>query len=379
MLRYVIRRVLYAIPTLFGVLILTWLLFFGTASPEVIARRNLSTRNPSPAQIFQWLGDHGYGEPTEKQMQESAFGRFLLGANIRPKPAPKIAADKEGAETGGAIAEGGADAGKSLAPTLDPDLFQPSAAARLMQLKRNTWDMLFFDFGKSDASGEEIKDRIKSGARPSLYIQAMIFTSALVTSILAAIALAYFRGTYIDVWGTVLCVILMSIVYMVYIIGGQYWLGRQWKWGPVWGFDSDAGLLKFFILPVVVGVIAGLGVEVRLYRTFLLDEINQDYVRTARAKGVDEGRVLLRHVLKNALIPIITSTVAAIPGLILGGILLENFFGIPGLGSYLVDAINAQDFAVVRAMVFLGTLLTIVGLILTDIAYALADPRVRLE
>jgi len=124
---------------------------------------------------------------------------------------------------------------------------------------------------------------------------------------------------------------------------------------------------------------AGVAAEIRLFRTFVLDEIAQDYVRTARAKGVPESSVLLRHVLKNAMVPIVTNTVATIPGLILGGLLLENFFGIPGLGSYLVDAIGANDFAVVRAMVFLGTVLTIVGLIATDIAYALVDPRVRME
>src|SRR5262249_48556879 len=137
--------------------------------------------------------------------------------------------------------------------------------------------------------------------------------------------------------------------------------------------------LKFVILPVIIGVLSSFGGSVRLYRTFLLDEINQDYVRTARAKGVPERLVLLRHVLKNALIPFITSTVAVIPGLIMANLIIENFFGIPGLGSFLVDGINSQDFAVVRAMVFLGTVLYIVGLILTDIAYAVADPRVRLE
>jgi peptide/nickel transport system permease protein len=171
----------------------------------------------------------------------------------------------------------------------------------------------------------------------------------------------------------------MSIAYIVYVNVGQYLLGKVLKWGPLTGFEFGLGGLRFAALPVMIGTIAGFGGGARLYRTFLLDEINQDYVRTARAKGVAERTILLRHVLKNALIPLITSTVAAIPGLILGGVVTENFFNIPGLGSALVDAINSQDFAVVRAMVFLGSLLYILGLILTDIAYALADPRVRLE
>jgi ABC-type dipeptide/oligopeptide/nickel transport systems, permease components len=312
MLRYVIRRILLAIPTLIGVLLLTFFLFFGLKNPEVIARQNLG-KNPTQAQIQQWLADHGYDKP---------------------------------------LAE---------------------------QLKRSTVDMLLFNFGQSDTTGEEIKERIKKGAGPSLTIQAIIFATGLTIAILIAVLVAYFRGTYVDRFGTLLTVVLISIVYVTYIIGLQYYLGKRLQYGPVWGFNREAGLAKFILIPVVIGVVAGIGASIRLYRTFLLDEINQDYVRTARAKGVPEGTVLLRHVLKNAMIPILTTTVATIPTLILGGLLLENFFGIPGLGGYLIDAITNLDFAVVRAMVFLGTLLTLIGYILTDIAYALVDPRVRLE
>jgi peptide/nickel transport system permease protein len=310
---FILRRVLYAIPTLLGVLILTWVLFFGTASPDTIARRNLSAKNPTQQQIDGWLKDHGYDQPP------------------------------------------------------------------LTQLKKSTVDMLLFRFGKSDATKEDIWGRIKRSSGPSAAIAASIFVAELIGAILFAVLAAYFRGTYIDRLTTFVCVVLLSIVYTVYVIGGQYLLGKQLKYGPVWGFDPEAGIFKFIIVPSIVGFVAGIAAEIRLYRTFLLDEIGLDYVRTARAKGVSEQAVLLRHVLKNALIPIITNTVAVIPTLILGSLLIENFFGIPGLGSYLVDSLGANDFAVVRAMVFLGTLLYIVGLILTDIAYALADPRVRLE
>jgi peptide/nickel transport system permease protein len=313
MIRYIIRRILYAIPTLVGVLVLTWFLFFKLVPTEIIARQNLSSRNPTQAQIKQWIDDHGYGKPP------------------------------------------------------------------LEQLRKSTVDMMLFNFGKSDTSGEDIKTRIKLGAGPSLLIGGIIFGTSIFVSLVLAVMLAYFRGTYVDFLGTVVTVFMMSIVYTVYVIGLQYVLGKVLQYGPVWGFDEKGGLLKFLILPVAIGVIAGIATEIRLYRTFLLDEINLDYVRTARAKGVPEQVILMRHVLKNAMIPIITSTVAAIPSLILGNLILENFFGIPGLGGYLVDAINSQDFAVVRAMVFLGTLLYIVGLILTDIMYGLVDPRVRLE
>jgi len=133
------------------------------------------------------------------------------------------------------------------------------------------------------------------------------------------------------------------------------------------------------ILPVIIGVIAGIGTGTRWYRTIFLEEINKDYVRTARAKGLSEIRVLFKHVLKNAMIPILTGVVVVIPLLFLGSLITESFFGIPGLGSYTIDAISSQDFAVVRAMVFIGSVFYIIGLILTDISYTVVDPRVRLE
>ena len=171
----------------------------------------------------------------------------------------------------------------------------------------------------------------------------------------------------------------MSISYLFYIIGGQYLVARVWKLVPISGFHMDAQVWKFILLPVLVGVIAGIGSGARWYRTLFLEEANQDYVRTARAKGASEIRILFRHILPNALIPILTGVVVIIPSLFMGGLLIESFFGIPGLGSYMLDAIQSQDFAIVRSMVFLGSILYIVGLILTDISYTWADPRVRLE
>lgn len=378
MLRYTIRRTLYAIPIILGVLLLTHLLFFGLVPVEVIARQNLGQKNPTPQQIQQWLQDHGYGEPTEAEMKGTAFGRFLLGAGIRP--AAVAAPEEEGAGDGHGGGAPAAAVAEKPAVEEEPEPYEPSAAARILQLKRSTVDMLLFNFGKSDTTGEDIKERIQRGAIPSLIVGGLIFWTALFVTLMFAIVAAYFRGTYVDQFGTFLCVLLMSISAVVYVIGLQFLMGKILKYGPVWGFDLSTGnAAKFLIVPVVVGVIMRLGAETRLFRTFLLDEVNQDYVRTARAKGVAEQAVLLKHVLKNAMIPVITTTVTAIPALILGSLLIENFFGIPGLGGYLVDAINSQDFAVVRAMVFLGTLLYIVGLILTDILYALADPRVRLE
>jgi len=235
-----------------------------------------------------------------------------------------------------------------------------------------------FDFGQSD-SGRDIGYDISQRMWPSLAIALPIFLVGLLINITFAMLLAFFRATYVDIWGVVLCVVLMSISGLFYIIGGQYLLSKLLHLVPVSGFDEGANAVKFLVLPVIIGVIGGVGSGSRLYRILFLEEINKDYVRTARAKGLSELRVLFRHVLKNAMIPILTGVVVVIPLLFIGSLVMESFFGIPGLGSYTIDAINSQDFAIVRAMVFLGSVLYILGLILTDISYTLVDPRVRLH
>ena len=194
-----------------------------------------------------------------------------------------------------------------------------------------------------------------------------------------ALTLAFFRATAFDFWGVVLCVAMMSISGLFYIIGGQYLISKVWRLVPISGFGAGLEAWRFLILPVLIGVISGIGSSTRWYRTIFLEEVSKDYVRTARAKGLPETLVFFRHILRNALIPILTGVVVVIPLLFMGSLLTESFFGIPGLGSYTIDAINAQDFAVVRSMVFIGSVLYIVGLILTDISYTLVDPRIRFE
>jgi peptide/nickel transport system permease protein len=172
---------------------------------------------------------------------------------------------------------------------------------------------------------------------------------------------------------------MMSISSLFYIIGGQYLVSKVWHLVPISGYAGGLDAARFLLLPVLISVVAGIGSSTRWYRTIFLEEIGKDYVRTARAKGLSEAAVLFRHVLRNAMIPILTGVVVVIPLLFMGSLLVESFFGIPGLGSYTIDAINAQDFAVVRAMVFIGSVLYIVGLLLTDLSYTLVDPRVRLQ
>jgi peptide/nickel transport system permease protein len=201
----------------------------------------------------------------------------------------------------------------------------------------------------------------------------------LLVSIAFSLLLVFFRSTRLDFWGVVLCVFMLSISGLFYIIAGQWLFSKILRLVPYSGFAWGWDAIKFLALPILVAIISRLGPEARFYRSLFLEEIGKDYVRTARARGLSERIVLFKHVLRNAMLPILTGTVSALPLLFMGSLIAESFFGIPGLGSYTIDAIGAQDFSVVRAMVFLGASLYIVGLILADISYTLADPRVRFE
>jgi peptide/nickel transport system permease protein len=235
-----------------------------------------------------------------------------------------------------------------------------------------------FQFGRAD-DGRDIGYDIRTRMWPSLAIAVPMFVMGLLVNITFALFIVFFRGTYLDIGGVVLCVILMSISTLFYVITGQYVVGKLMHLVPISGYASGFSAFKFILLPVIIGAVSGIGAGTRWYRTLFLEEIGKDYARTARAKGLSEIKVLFKHILKNALIPILTGAVVILPTLFLGSLILESFFGIPGLGSYTIDAINAQDFAIVRAMVFLGSVLYIVGLVLTDISYTLVDPRVRLN
>jgi peptide/nickel transport system permease protein len=238
--------------------------------------------------------------------------------------------------------------------------------------------MFVFDFGYSD-DGRNITREIQTRMLPSLAIALPTFFIGLLLYVTFALLMTLFRATVLDMAGVALCVVLMSISSLFYIIGGQFMVSKLWHWVPISGYAGGLDSLRFVVLPVLIGVAGGIGASSRWYRTIFLEEIGKDYVRTARAKGLSELRVLFRHVLKNAMIPILTGVVVVIPLLFMGSLLTESFFGIPGLGSYTIDAINAQDFGVVRAMVFLGSVLYIAGLILTDLSYTVVDPRVRLQ
>ncbi|MBN9133132.1 MAG: ABC transporter permease [Nitrosospira multiformis] len=325
MLNYIIRRILYAIPILVGVNLITFTLFFVVNTPDDMARMQLGIKRVTPEAIAKWKQERGYDQPL--MFNNAAEGLEKVTRTI---------------------------------------FFEKSVA------------MFAFRFGRAD-DGRDIAYEIRTRMLPSLAIALPVFVLGLIVYITFALTMVFFRATYVDFWGVVLCVALMSISSLFYIIGGQFLISKLWHLVPISGYGQGLDSAKFLVLPVIIGVISAAGANTRWYRTLFLEEMGKDYVRTARAKGLPESAVLFRHVLQNALIPILTGAVVIIPLLFLGSLIVESFFGIPGLGSYTIDAINSQDFAVVRVMVFLGSLLYIVGLILTDISYTLVDPRIRLE
>ena len=325
MLAYVVRRTLYAIPILIGINVITFALFFLVNTPDDMARMQLGQKRVTPEAIQKWKAERGYDKPLAWNAQ--------------------------------------AEGAKRLTETI---FFEKSVK------------LFAFDFGRAE-DNRDIANEIRTRMWPSLALAIPVFLVGLAVNITFALGMAFFRATVLDLAGVVLCVALMSISTLFYIIGGQYLLSKLWHLVPISGYEGGLDAVKFVILPVIIGVIGGVGAGSRWYRTLFLEEMGRDYVRTARAKGLAESTVLFRHVLKNAMIPILTGVVVVIPLLFMGSLIMESFFGIPGLGSYTIDAIQAQDFAVVRSMVFIGSVLYIVGLLLTDISYTWVDPRVRLN
>jgi peptide/nickel transport system permease protein len=325
MIRYILRRLLYAIPILIGVNLITFFLFFVVNTPDNMARIHLGVKHVTPAAIEQWKTEHGYDKPLFLNREQAGF--------------------------------------KAVTDTLFVD--------RSMKL-------FSLDFGKAD-DGRDIARDIQTRMWPSLAIALPVFVIGLLANITVALLMIFYRGTRLEYAGVAGLIALMSISSLFYIIAGQYFIAKLWQWLPISGYGSGIDSLKFILLPVLVSVAAGLGSGARWYRTIFIEEIGKDYVRTARAKGLSELRVLFRHVLKNGMIPILTGAVVVLPLLFTGSLVTESFFGIPGLGSYTIDAIRAQDFAIVQSMVFLGSALYILGLLLTDLSYTLVDPRVKLS
>lgn len=324
MINYLLRRVVYGILILLGVNLITFVLFFAVNTPDDMARLNLGGRRVTADAIEAWKAARGLDKP--------------LFINTAAEGVQKIT---------------------------DTVFFERSVP------------LLFFDFGRSD-SGRDIGYEISTRMWPSLALAVPTFLLGLIVMVAWSLLVVLFRRTRVEAAAIGLSVFLMSISSLFYIIVGQWLFSKLMRLFPISGWADGWGCTAFLVLPVLIALFSRLGSDTLLYRAMFLEEIGRDYVRTARAKGLSEGAVLRRHVLRNAALPIITSSVAVIPMLFMGSLIMESFFGIPGLGSYTIDALGAQDFSVVRTMVFLGTFAYIIGLIATDIVYAWVDPRIRL-
>ncbi|HOK96110.1 MAG TPA: ABC transporter permease [Anaerohalosphaeraceae bacterium] len=312
MTAYIIRRLLYMIPIVIGVLLLTFVLF------------------------------------------------TLVGGDI----SQQIAGKNADAET---IAEIRHEYG------FDKPLFLSWDSQFLNHFKK----AFTFHFGRA-LDRERISEKILRGVGPSLALTVPMFFGTLVISISFALVVAFLRGTVWDHIIVILCVAGMSLPYLSFIIFGQYFFAYKLDWFPIF-YAPDRPMVSSIVLPVLIGIAAGLGSNLRFYRTIMLDEIRSDYVRTAFAKGLTARRVLFKHVLKNAMIPIVTNVVLSIPYLILGSLLLERFFGIPGLGYLMYEAVSSRDFFVLNAMTFIMALLIAFFTLVADLCYAWVDPRVKFE
>lgn len=237
-----------------------------------------------------------------------------------------------------------------------------------------------FDFGRSWATKQEIIEMIKNGAIPSLTVSFPAFILSFLISVTISLLVSFYRGSMIDKGIVFVCVALMSISSLAYILFGQWFFAFKLGWFEISGYEEGfPDFIPYVLLPIIIWVILSIGPDVRFYRTIMLDEIYQDYVRTARAKGLKETNILFKHVLKNAMVSIITYVIIQIPFLITGSILIESFFSIPGLGGITLKAINTSDFPLLKAMTVLTSVAYILFSVLTDFLYTLVDPRVRLK
>jgi peptide/nickel transport system permease protein len=452
MLKYIIRRILYMIPTVFGVILITFLLFnFAGGDPAVVKLGKNATAESleyydvqrgmdKPAILGMWgttrahydsdfesgpgawktvegvtyerekarvvLPSGGtYPVPLMFPLRAGQSFRWLFRCRWTPDP------DCEAGYARFVVSGEGSDAGSAVSLSLSehtdwqtvqvpftvgeeqPDLthrFEVEggqleiSASRLRRRTEHLFDsqLVFylkqiarFDFGVSLETNQRVSRMILDGVLPSLALTVPMFIVGLALAISLALICAFFRNAFIDRFFVIVSVILMSVNYLVWIILGQYLLGYRLRWFPLWGFES----WRYLLLPMIIGIVSGLGASLRFYRTVMLDEMYRDYVRTAFAKGVGRRGVLFRHVLKNAMIPILTSVILSIPFLFTGSLLLESFFGIPGLGNMAINGINNSDFDVIRALVFVGAMLYVVFNLITDVCYAAVDPRVKLK
>jgi len=305
-------------------MLITFVLFSVVKPPESIAKRAIGEK-ASPEAIEHWLHQRGYDKP--------------LFLNTKP---------------GGKV--------------YDSQFFRQMKALACL------------DFGHSDINGESIIEKFKVGAIPSLCITLPAFLVGVWTAVCAALFLVLVRESVLDKLGTVLCVGFMSIPAMAYVIFGHWFGAVVLKYFPAYGFSREGfDMARFLVLPVIVMALSGIGADIRVYRSIFIEIAGQDYIRTARAKGLPSSRILLKHILRNGAIALVSLVVSGLPFLMMGSLLVEDFFGIPGLGGLSIDSIRTADFSELRAVVFLGSCLYLLGITIADLCYGLVDPRIRLK
>ncbi|MGE3260179.1 MAG: ABC transporter permease [Bacteriovoracia bacterium] len=310
MLSYIVRRVIYMIPILFGITLVTFLLFNVAGGDPVLL---MVGKHATPESIASLRHELGLDQPLWRQ--------YLEFVN----------------------------------------------------------QIIHFDFGRSYSSKREVFQMIREAAPVSFVVAMPAFVISICLAISMSLFVAFWRGTWVDRGLVVASVLLISVPSLAYVLFGQYYLAYKWELFPISGFSFGfPEVVTYIALPVIILLFLTIGNELRFYRTVMLDEISQDYIRTARAKGLSERVVMFKHVLKNAMIPIITNIVIEIPFLIVGSLIIESFFAIPGMGFQLIDALNNADFPVIKANVVIFSLLYMVFNLLTDILYSLVDPRVSL-
>ena len=410
MKRYIIRRIIEMVPTTLGVLVLTFLLFHvvGGSPAEVVLGKNATAESLAafdarygydrPLLCGRWAAIRALGPTPREHLEAQAksglcrvpiayglsagtyrvtAGRVLVGLQevatgvsdeaLIDGPAPLTFAVRDGwkavtLEVGGA-----------LPPSF---LLEMQTGGYFdSQFIHYCKALLTGDFGVSTEYNQPVTRVLKTGVGPSLSLTIPILLGGTLIGVMLGLLCAAWRGGSVDKAVLILSTVLMSVNYVVWVLAGQFLLAFKLRLFPIWGFESSA----YLVLPVVIGIVSGLGRDVRFFRAAILDEVYKPYVRTAQAKGLSGSRIMVRHVLRNSLIPIVTYISLSIPFLFTGSLMLESFFGIPGLGNVSLNAIHSSDMAVVRAVVILGALLYQGVNLLTDLCYAWLDPRVRLH
>jgi len=408
--RYILHRMLAMLPTTFGVLLLTFLLFHvvGGSPAEVVLGKNATAESLSsfdalygydkPLLFGRWTKTRALGNLSSAKLLPSAepgmrelplgyaltAGRYRLAAfkalikleQSSDGKTEEVLVDDPSGTIIWSVREGWKVRGISVAGELPVKISIEKRNAGVFdsQFVHYLAALLKGDFGVSSEYKLPVTRVLKNGVGPSLCLTIPILVGGTLIGVMLGLICAAWRGSAVDHMVLVVSTVLMSVNYVIWVLAGQFLLAYQWHLFPIWGFENAT----FLVLPVLIGIFSGLGRDVRFFRAAILDEVYKPYVRTAQAKGVSGSRIMVRHVLRNSLIPIVTYISLSIPFLFTGSLMLESFFGIPGLGNVSINAVHSSDMAVVRAVVIMGALFYQVINLMTDICYAWIDPRVRL-